>query len=76
MGKPKKNEKTSLERSHSAASNFKLTLLCLILTLGVSAIWAGAVLLLASYTYAGAVLAAAGIVAAFVSFLGVSHFTR
>lgn len=33
-------EKTSLERSHSKWSNFKLTILCLSITISVSAIWA------------------------------------
>lgn len=32
-------EKTSLEKSHSKWSNFKLTILCLSITISVSAIW-------------------------------------
>ncbi|MBQ9415794.1 MAG: hypothetical protein IJU20_03000 [Clostridia bacterium] len=68
--------RTSLERSHSKASNFKLTLICLLLTLGVSAVWAGAALLAAGHTMPGAVAAAAGAVVALVSFLAIGHFTR
>ena len=33
--------KSSLERSHSKASNFKLTLLCLLTALVSTSIWAG-----------------------------------
>lgn len=33
-------EKTSLEKSHSKWSNFKLTILCLSITISVSVIWA------------------------------------
>ena len=32
-------EKTSLEKSHSKWSNFKLTILCLFITIIVSCIW-------------------------------------
>ena len=33
------NEKTSLEKSHSKWSNFKLTCLCLLITISLSTIW-------------------------------------
>lgn len=33
--------KTSLEKSHSKASNFKLTLLCLLTAIASTGIWAG-----------------------------------
>lgn len=36
-------EKTSLEKSHSKWSNFKLTIVCLFLTISVSAIWSAIV---------------------------------
>ena len=70
------NKKSSLERSHSKTSNFKLTLLCILLSLGLSAIWAGTALLLAGFTYFGATAAAAGLVMGVLSFLAVGHFTR
>ena len=34
-----KKEKTSLEKSHSAWSNTKLTVLCIISSLAVTAVW-------------------------------------
>jgi len=37
---------TSLEKSHSKSSNFKLTMICFCLTLSISAVWVGLSLLL------------------------------
>lgn len=34
-----KNEKTSVESSHSLSSNIKLTLICIVLALSVSVLW-------------------------------------
>ena len=33
--------KTDLQKSHSKVSNFKLTLICLILAIGFGALWVG-----------------------------------
>ena len=38
--------KTSLERSHSKSSNFKLTMICFMLTIAVSCVWVGLSLVL------------------------------
>ena len=38
--------KTSLQKSHSKVSNFKLTILCLLTALFSSAIWAGVAIIL------------------------------
>jgi hypothetical protein len=40
-----KEEKTSLERSHSTLSNTKLTFLCLLAALAFAALWCGIALL-------------------------------
>ena len=80
----KRSPKTSIERSHSAASNFKLTLLCLISAIFGSAAWVFAGLLI--YVLRGGDMAGKGwiaIVGTVVSFLitflclkGLDKFTR
>lgn len=40
-----KNSDESLKRSHSKSSNFKLTLLCILLVVSFSALWLGLALL-------------------------------
>ena len=52
--------KTSLEKSHSKASNAKLTLLCLLTAIASTGIWVGIaiIILLANYLVLGICVAA------------------
>ncbi len=70
--------KSSLERSHSAVSNFKLTLICLLLSIAVSMVWVGVVLITthAVELAIGIVVTAVSAVVALISFLLISKFTR
>lgn len=67
--------KTDLEKSHSKVSNFKLTLICLLLSISFLGIWLG-VSLINKYTWLGySILGGSGLVG-FFSFLLISKFTR
>ena len=70
--------KSSLERSHSGVSNFKLTLICLMLSLSLSLVWVGAFLIVTQIVelVVGIVITVACAVLALVSFLLISKFTR
>ncbi len=70
--------KSSLERSHSAVSNFKLTLICLLLSIAVSMVWVGVVLITthAVELAVGIVVTAVSAAVALISFLLISKFTR
>ena len=69
--------KTSLEKSHSPWSNFKLTLLCLLGSVGFSGFFVGLGLLgqKATPTLAFGVIAG-GVLASAISLLGISQFKR
>ena len=70
---------TSLAKSHSKSSNAKLTFICFLLSLGVSAIWIGLLLLFGFKDINKAIsittIAVGGVLSVF-SFLLVSKFTR
>lgn len=70
--------KSSLERSHSAVSNFKLTLICLLLSIAVSMVWVGVVLITthAVELAVGIIVTAVSAAVALISFLLISKFTR
>ena len=70
-------EKTSLEKSHSKMSNFKLTLICFFAALAVSVLWVGLGLLgMEAYRVFGIILAATGgVLSIFFIFL-IGKFTR
>ena len=70
--------KSSLDRSHSAVSNFKLTLICLLLSIAVSMVWVGVVLITthAVELAVGIVVTAVSAAVALISFLLISKFTR
>ena len=70
--------KSSLERSHSAVSNFKLTLICLLLSIAVSMVWVGVVLITthAVELAVGIVVTAVSAAVALISFLLIRKFTR
>lgn len=67
----------SLEKSHSKVSNFKLTMICMMLTICVSAIWVGASLLLNmdNKTLGSIILASGGVGTLLFMYL-VGKFTR
>lgn len=67
--------KTSLERSHSKSSNFKLTLICFFLSLAVIVLWIG-IALIKSYKPMGSILIAVGAVFTLINLFFVSKFTR
>ncbi|MCR5113229.1 MAG: hypothetical protein K6A63_04765 [Acholeplasmatales bacterium] len=68
--------KTSLERSHSKASNFKLTMICFILALGIAAVWGGLALVNTDYQTLGIIVAACGGAVALLFFILIGKFTR
>ena len=67
--------KTSLEKSHSKASNFKLTMICLLAAISFSLIFVG-IAIINKYKTLGIILAAAGGVMTILSYLLISRFTR
>lgn len=67
--------KTSLEKSHSKASNFKLTLMCLLASISFVLLFFGLSLLNKNKTI-GIVVAACGAVLFILSFIMISKFTR
>lgn len=70
--------KSSLQKSHSVVSNFKLTLICLMLSLSISMVWVGAFLIVSQIVelVVGIVITAACAVLALISFFLISKFTR
>jgi len=66
----------SLEKSHSKVSNFKLTLICFLLTLSISAVWVGVSLLLNVDKVFGGIVLGAGAVGTFIFMYLISKFTR
>ncbi len=67
--------KTDLEKSHSKASNFKLTLICALLAISVSLVWVGLILIDKNKPL-GISISAASAVVALLSFFMVGRFTR
>ena len=67
--------KTSLEKSHSKASNAKLTFVCLLATISVSFLWVGIALVVNNPLFGGIVLGL-GALATLFSLLLISRFTR
>lgn len=67
----------SLEKSHSKSSNFKLTLICMMLTIFASAIWVGVSLLLnMDSKVLGSIVLAIGGVGTLLFMWLVGKFTR
>ena len=67
--------KTSLEKSHSKASNAKLTLICFLTVLFFGILWAGLVLLKQEKTF-GIILTCAGGIGTILCFLLLNAFSR
>lgn len=67
--------KTDLQKSHSKVSNFKLTLICLILAIGFGALWVG-IGLINDYEKLGYTVAACGGVATLLGVVLVNKFSR
>ncbi|MCR5462846.1 MAG: hypothetical protein K6E87_07285 [bacterium] len=67
--------KTSLQKSHSKASNFKLTLICFLTILFFAVLWAGIVLLKQEKTFA-IVLTSIGGIGTVACFLLLNAFSR
>lgn len=69
--------KTSLEKSHSKASNAKLTFFCLLASIAVSALWVGiAGIGTEAYRIFGIILASVGAVLTLCSLFLIGKFTR
>ena len=67
----------SLEKSHSKASNFKLTMICFCLTLAISALWVGLSMTLnLDNKTLGIILLSAGGVFTLLSMFMIGKFTR
>lgn len=67
--------KTSLEKSHSKASNAKLTLICFLTILFFGILWAGLVLLKQEKTF-GIILTCAGGIGTVLCYLLLNAFSR
>ena len=67
--------KTSLEKSHSKSSNFKLTMICLLASLGVASLFVG-LGFLKQYQTLAIILLAAGGVLTLLGLLLINKFTR
>lgn len=67
--------KTDLEKSHSKASNFKLTLICALLSISLSLIWFG-LIFIEKNKVLGISISAASAVIALLSFFLIGRFTR
>ena len=67
--------KTDLQKSHSKASNFKLTLICFLTIIFFAILWAGLVLLKVEKTF-GIVLTAIGGIGTVLCFLLLNAFSR
>ncbi len=71
--------KTSLEKSHSKVSNFKLTLIILCLSLFISLLWLGIFLLTWSkdaYFYIGLGVTIGSLILSIFNFILIGRFTR
>ena len=74
--------KSDLERSHSKASNFKLTMIALLGALGFAAVWIGAAFLIKgdfkgiSAMAVGLPILIGGAIALMLSYFASSRFTR
>ena len=69
-------EKTSLEKSHSVFSNFKLTLLCLLAAVAVGALFAGLGLVRVLPAPVGVLLLSGGGVLTLLCFALLQRFRR
>ncbi|MBO5542011.1 MAG: hypothetical protein J5936_01120 [Acholeplasmatales bacterium] len=67
--------KTSLEKSHSKTSNFKLTMICALLSISFSLIWVGLIFIEKNKPLGISISAASAVVALFSFFL-IGRFTR
>ncbi len=68
---------TSLQKSHSKASNFKLTMICFCLTIAISALWVGLSMTLnLDNKTLGIILLSAGGVFTLISMFLILKFTR
>ena len=67
--------KTSLEKSHSKASNAKLTLICFLTILFFAVLWCGLVLIKQEKTF-GIILTCAGGIGTILCFLLLNAFSR
>lgn len=67
--------KTDLEKSHSKASNFKLTLICALLAISVSLIWVGLFLIEMEKALGISIAAVSGVLS-ILSFFLIGRFTR
>ena len=67
--------KTSLQKSHSKASNFKLTLICFLTILFFAILWVGLVLIKQEKTF-GIILTCAGGAGTVFCFLLLNAFSR
>ena len=70
--------KTSLEKSHSKSSNFKLTMIAFLGALGMAAVWIGVALVVNGVNFLGGGLPMliGGAVALVVSIFLIGRFTR
>ena len=73
------NNMTSLEKSHSKVSNFKLTLIVLCLSLFISLLWAGIFLMTWSkdnFLTIGIIVTSGSLVLSIFNFILIGKFTR
>lgn len=68
-------EKTSIEKSHSRLSNFKLSLILIIGSLAFFALWVG-LIILKENNYLGLTIFAIGAIIAIISLLLIKKFVR
>lgn len=66
---------TSLQKSHSKSSNFKLTLICVCAALFFACLWLG-ISLIKSHQTLGIILTIIGAVGCLLNFFLISKFTR
>ncbi len=67
--------KTDLEKSHSKTSNFKLTLICALLSISLSLVWFGLIFIEKNKAL-GISISALSLVVALLSFFLIGRFTR
>ena len=69
---------TSLQKSHSKVSNFKLTLLCLLTALASTAIWAGIAIIffLKDFLALGIIVSAVALALTFICIQLLGKFAR
>jgi uncharacterized membrane protein YfhO len=70
--------KSSLQKSHSKASNFKLTLLCLLTALVSTCVWAGGALIVfkPDMFYIGLIIAVVSLILSILCINLLGKFTR